>query len=233
MRTQLLYAVVFLLIFLLLVLVTHYLHKKLNVRSEVSRKFIHVSGGILTLFSFRFFSSHWWVLILCSLAFLLLLFTFLKGLLPGIHKTNRMSFGSIFFPVPVYICFYVAEAYKDEILFYLPIAILTFSDTAAEWGGKRWGARTISFFNRQKTMAGSICFAVSAFIISIICLSLANRFFINYILIISLAIAVISAVVELISLKGIDNLSVPISTLGLLLLLLHKHAYFFLHAFQL
>jgi dolichol kinase len=220
MSNQLLSALIFLGIFGLLMILTQILHKVFAIRSEVTRKFMHISGGLLSLFFFYFFKTHWWVLLLCLIAFLILLITYIKNLLPGIHKTNRVSFGSIFFPIPVYICFLIAINLQNHILFYLPISILTISDTIAEWGGKRWGTYTKSFFNGQKTLAGSLCFAASSFIISLVLFEVMFGLPFIETLSISIAISIIITPVELISLRGVDNLTVPLSTLGLLMLLL-------------
>jgi phytol kinase len=221
MSNQLLSALIFLGIFGLLIVFTQILHKVFNVKSEVSRKFIHITGGILSLFFFHFFKSHWWVLLLCCIAFLILVITYIKKLLPGIHKTNRLSFGSIFFPIPVYICFLAAINLQNNTLFYLPISVLTISDPAAEWGGKRWGRYSRSFFHEQKTLAGSLCFAVSSFFISLIWLEVIFKVPFIKCLLISVSISIIVTAIELISLRGFDNLAIPLSTLGLLILFLH------------
>ncbi len=109
MSSQLIASVIFLVVFCLLLIVAQGMYKFLKLEAEVSRKFMHVSGGIVSLFFPYFFKVHWWVLLLCCIAFLVLLITYIKKSLPGIHKTNRLSFGSIFFPVPVYICFFAAN----------------------------------------------------------------------------------------------------------------------------
>ncbi len=217
---QLSAAIIFLLVFCLLIIVAQSLYKFLNLKAEVSRKFMHVSGGAVSLFFPYFFKVHWWVLLLCCIAFLVLLITYIKKSLPGIHKTNRLSFGSIFFPVPVYICFLTANKLDNYLLFFLPISILTISDTIAEWGGKRWGGLSRSFFQGQKTLAGSICFAVSCFFIAIILLTVIFRIPFGKAFFISASLAIIVTAVELISMKGYDNLTVPIAALALLILFL-------------
>jgi dolichol kinase len=220
MSQQFLPALIFLLIFCFLLIVTHSLYKFFKVPSDGSRKFLHVCGGALSLFFPLFLRSHWWVLILCILAFLLLLITYIKRWLLAVHQTSRVSFGSIIFPVSVYICFFIALKLGNDILFYLPISILIISDTAAEWGGKKWGRLSRSFFNNQKTVMGSLCFAVSSLIISVIWLAYVFHLPIAKSLMISLSIAIIVAIAELVSLRGFDNITVPISALVLLDLLL-------------
>jgi len=212
------YALFILLAFILLVVIAHLLHTKLHVPVDSSRKFLHISGGMLALCMPLLLPTHWWVLGLCLLAFFLLLFTYLLNYLQGIHGTKRKSIGSIIFPVPVYICFLCSEIWNSNLLFYLPICLLTIADPIAEWGGKKWGHLTKSFFNHQKTLAGTICFAIAAFVLSISITSAYNRSLIG-ILMISIAVPVVSGLSELISLKGWDNITVPLSSLLILLLM--------------
>lgn len=219
MNQQLIYASIFLGIFLLLVGIAHSLYKFFGISSEHSRKFLHVSGGFLALSAPLFFSSHWWVFILCSLALLLLVFTYLKHLLPSIHRTERKSIGSVIYPIPIYLCFLVATNKNNDLLFYLPISLLTISDTMAELGGKKWQARSKWLVYRQKTVAGSISFAVSALAISI-AWGIIFNFPFHQILVFSITITLIATITEMLSTKGWDNITVPLITLACLLLLL-------------
>jgi len=102
------------------------------------------------------------------------------------------------------------------VFFYLPVFLLTISDTLAEWGGNKWGYYTASFFNKQKTLAGSLCFAISSFIICIFSLfyfiSLSPGLLIGY----SLLLMITTTAAELLTLKGFDNITVPVVTLILL-----------------
>jgi phytol kinase len=95
------------------------------------------------------------------------------------------------------------------VFFYLPVFLLTISDTLAEWGGNKWGDQTISFFNKQKTLAGSMCFAVSALVICSLLLycfmSLSSTQLLGY----SFLLMFTTTIAELITLKGFDNITVP------------------------
>lgn len=218
MSQQSFYAVIFLVLFLLLVLVSHLLYRYLKWSPEDSRKFLHVSGGILALCSPLFFKSHWWVLILCGLAFFLLLFTYIKHLLPSVHQTKRKSVGSVIFPIPIYICFLIAESKNNFLLFYLPVSFMTISDTAAEWAGKKWGSHSIQILKGQKTLIGTLAFAICSIFISV-ALGIIYEFPAKQIILASIAISLTASLAELVSTKGIDNLTVPLITLALLILL--------------
>ena len=212
------YALIFLSIFLLLVVTSHVLYKFLRVSSENSRKFLHVSGGILALFAPVFSTSHWWVLGLCSLAFLFLLFTYIKQWLPAVHQTERTSIGSVIFPIPLYICFLIAENRNDYLLFYLPISFLTISDALAQWAGKKWEQHSIQLMNKQKTLIGSTFFAISALIISSVW-AIVFGLEMDQVIVLAFTTSILATVTELISTKGWDNLTVPLITLACLLFL--------------
>jgi len=213
--SQLFATLLFLFIFGILVVIAHLLYKA-KVSAENSRKFLHVSGGMLSLFLPHFINSHWWVLLLCTTAFLLLLVTWLRNQLPAVHKTKRPSFGSMFFPVPIYFCFLSAAINDNNLLFYIPVSLLTFSDTLAEWGGKRWGKYSASFFNKQKTLAGSLCFAASAFLITILWLRILFHTPVTKSIEIASVVTIVATIAEAVSLKGLDNLSVPGTALAAL-----------------
>jgi len=219
MNPQLLVSGIFLLLFLGIVLASQLMYKA-SVSTEKSRKFVHVAGGTLALFLPLFIESHEYVLGICSLAFLLLLVSrILKGL-PGIHRTKRKSVGSIIFPIPIYICFAAATDANDDMLFYIPVSLMTYSDTVAEWGGKKLGKYGRAIFGGRKTVMGSLCFFASALVIisawPVDCGGINFYVSMNNFTV-PLKIALATTIVELISLNGWDNLTVPLAALGLLL----------------
>lgn len=219
MNPQLLSLGIFLGLLLLLISITELLYRRLKLSADVSRKFLHVSGGLFCLLLPMFFSSHWWVLTLASLSFLLLLITYYNNMLHSIHKTKRYSIGSIIFPIPVYFCFLIADQVDNDLFFYLPISLLTISDTAAETAGKRWGYLSMQFFKGQKTLAGAIAFFLTAMLVSI-----AWLYFFNYptqqIAIFTIILSLSASLMELVTLKGWDNLTVPMISVLILWLLL-------------
>jgi phytol kinase len=217
MHVQLIPLLVFLATLAALMGITVLLHRYFHFPAEQSRKFLHVAGGILSIFLPLFFHSHWWVLVLTGIAFSILLFTYLKKLLPAVHQTKRYSLGSVLFPVPVYACFLLAELKQDNLLFWLPVSLLTFSDTAAEMGGQVWGAKTKQFFGGQKTMAGTLSFGVTALAVSIGWLYAGFHLPVNDMIILTVLLTLFCATAELVTLHGWDNLTVPAVAVLLLL----------------
>lgn len=220
MNSQFLWLLFFLLLLLILIIAAELLHRYMKFSTEQSRKFLHVSGGLMCLLFPLLFHSHWWVLPLTTIAFIILLFTYTKKMLPSIHLTKRYSVGSVLFPIPVYACFLAAELNHNDLYYYIPVSLLTISDTMAEIGGNLWGHLGKKFFGGQKTMAGSICFFVTAIVVNLIWLYGFYHLPVTDVWKIGLTIAFIATITELVTLHGWDNLTVPAVTVGILLLLL-------------
>jgi len=218
MQQQKFYAFLFLFIFLLLVALSHILYRYFKWPSERSRKFLHVTGGLLALACPLVFETHWWVLILCVLSFIFLLFTYLRSLLPSVHQTTRKSIGSVIFPLPVYICFLAAEQSQDDLLFYLPVSFLTISDTVAELTGKKWGHLNTSLLYNQKTLVGSVSFAICSILLAVFWSTFFN-YNIQQVFWISIVTSVAAAITEMFSSRGLDNITVPMIALACLYLL--------------
>jgi phytol kinase len=209
MNSQLLSLFMFLGILLLLIGIAELMHRSFKLPSELSRKFLHVSGGLMCLLLPRFFTSHWWILALSSLSFLLLLFTYLNNMLRSVHKTKRHSIGSVIFPIPVYLCFLSASLLDNSLFFYIPVSLLTISDTAAEISGNRWGHKSKQFFNGQKTLAGTLAFFITALGVCfgwLFCF----KFPVQHIVLATLLLSMTTALAEVFTLKGWDNLTVPV-----------------------
>ncbi|MCX6318773.1 MAG: hypothetical protein NTW29_15950 [Bacteroidetes bacterium] len=218
MQTPFISLLLFLFLLGVLMGITVILHRYFHWPSEQSRKFLHVSGGILSLFLPLFFHSHWWILAVTGIAFLLLLVTYLRNWMPAVHATNRHSLGSVLFPLPVYGCFLMAEYMQDYLYFWLPVSLLTFSDTAAETGGHLWGARTRSFFHGQKTMAGTLSFAVTAIVVNLCWLIGAANLPVQQVILLTVMLTLFCSLAELFTLHGWDNITIPATALLLLYL---------------
>ncbi|HEU5164678.1 MAG TPA: phosphatidate cytidylyltransferase [Chitinophagaceae bacterium] len=216
MTSQLFWLLVFLLLLVVLIGISELLHRKFKVKPEQSRKFLHVSGGLMCLLFPSIFSSHWWLLALVTIAFIILLITYKRKILPSVHQTKRYSIGSVLFPIPVYLCFVFAEWQQNSLFYYIPISLLAIADTAAEIGGSLWGHLTKKFFGGQKTLAGTLCFLITSVIVCLIWLNIVSLFPVQEALKITFVISVSTAIAETITLHGWDNLSVPAVAIALL-----------------
>lgn len=208
MSAQIWNAVWLALVFLALFGATELLHRALGLPSEWSRKFLHVSGGLASLLMPRLFDNPWIVLVLAAAFFLLLWGSRYLGLLDSVHRVDRPSEGSLLFPVPILLCFWLAWQRQDGLLFSLPILILTLADPAAFIVGRRWQWRPYPAGKSCKTLGGSLAFAAVTFGLS--------SWFLPGAPWIALLLATFAALVEARSGRGWDNLTVPLAAAALL-----------------
>ena len=205
--------------FILIIIFNEYLFRKYNLKPEYSRKLAHILACLSSLLFLVTLNSHWSVLFL-GLSFFIILYLGKKhNKTKSIDSVKRKTIGSYILPVSIYLLFFISEKLANDLYFVLPLLILGISDPLAGLFGTYYknNTRTINFVNItfNKTILGSVVFFISSFLISIITLYLFN-FEISKTLGISLTIAVFTTITEIVSSKGIDNISVPLMTTLLL-----------------
>lgn len=203
-----------------LFIVAEFLYHFFKINGEISRKIVHsCSGGIgLTL---PFFIQNHWIILILAVFFALILFLSNKyHFLKSINSVDRVTVGSTLFPFVLYVCYFIHQAHADLIYYYLPILVLAISDPIAALVGKKLKFRPYVVFGNTKTLGGSLAFFVSSSIIcSLLLIQLTN---LNGTELSSmvLLISIVATLSESISVNGLDNVTVPLSILALLLMFL-------------
>ncbi len=194
--------------FLVLFFIGELLLKYFKFRTEYSRKFSHIASGLLACVFPYAFDSHWWVMAIC-LSFLLLLFLSMKfNFLKGINSVERKTYGSVFYPIAIYLCFILNEQLIKEpgqyYFYFTSVLILVFSDPMAALVGQNFPIYRFQKFAKGKSIGGSIAFFIPIFIILFLLLPFENIF------LICLLISLLTTFIELISSRGFDNLFIPL-----------------------
>ena len=187
-----------------------FLYHKLKIRADITRKYVHIVTGLLTLLFPPLIGNHWLVLILCGSFFFILLLSLKFDLLPSINKIKRPTLGSIFYPVVVFLC-YLAYEHRNHnlIYFYLPVLTLAICDPVAEFVGKTYKLGKYKIHGHTKTLIGSTGFFVSSFILSmILVIYLSNKDIISALPFV-ICIAFTTTIAESLAWKGYDNLTIP------------------------
>lgn len=197
--------------------VSELIHRTTSVKVEHTRKLVHFGTGVLTLQFPVFLTSSWSVLVLCASFAVILLLSLKYKFLPSINAIDRESHGSILYPLAVYSCFLVYE-YQDfnRMFFYAPILVLAIADPMAALFGKRWPKGKFTLRKDSKTLMGCSAFFGSALVI-LTGLSLSFNKEISLEQIYQLILVSLGAtLVESMSGKGSDNLTIPLSVVLLL-----------------
>ena len=211
MSNDILNTIILALSFLLLFGIAEILYHKFKVKAEITRKFVHVVTGLLTLLFPLMLSNRWMVLFLCASFAIILIASLRFNLLKSINAIDRESVGSICYPVSVFACYLAFEyAGNDYRYYYLPILVLALCDPLAALAGKKWPLGKFKIGSGHKTIVGSSVFLLSAFVLALL---LQQAIFTAAI------IAIASMITEALSSRGLDNLTIPASVLAVLVIM--------------
>jgi len=195
-----------------------------KVKSEYTRKAIHIVSGFVTLLYPIIFENHWPVLAINIETIILMSVTKHFNVFKSLNEVDRVTWGSYLYPVSIYLLFVSYLYFDSNIYFYIPVLILVISDPVAALSGllyknlseKHSNIKYVRIIGTSKTIVGSFFFFFSALLISLIILYFeVNAFKVIYL---SIIIAVISSIVEAYSSKGLDNFTIPMSVLLVLII---------------
>ncbi len=204
---------IYVVLIIALILVSDMLRKLCKFTTSFSRKSVHIGVGVLSMIALFFFESPLYLMV-GSVLFIVVnsILTFVP-LAPGL-QTNRKSFGLPYFPLAflVLLCF-CWDSHKFLILYGL--AQLTFADCFASMIGERFKSRVFTFLTDKKSVNGSATLFLSSFVITTLLfvfhpLDMPGGFEIAQILLIALIMAIISTLLEAVSVWGSDNVTLPL-----------------------
>jgi len=205
-------------VFLLLFMLGEFAYHKVNIKVEYTRKAIHIITGVIALFFPLFIKSPLDLILLCGGFAILLNITLKYNLLQSVNNVDRVSRGSILYPVAVILCF-MFNYYRDTYMyFFIPILTLAMADPIAALVGKKYPLGKYTLREQTKTMSGSGSFFIVALFISFVALNLKEDGNLTQSIWISLFVATATTVGEGLSFKGDDNIVIPICAIVSLLI---------------
>jgi len=193
------------------------LQRRLQILSINSlRRLTHAGAAVINIAAPLYVGMLEIVLVNIVFALFLILFRG-KTYLKTIQSTDRCSLGDVYFPLGI-ACAAAILLPTHLLAFQFGVAVMGFSDAAAGFIGERWGRCKVSIFANTKTVEGSLVFLFTTF-----CVASAFGLPITILLI---GFAVLLTLVELVSVRGLDNLVLPV-TAGLgYVLLVHNQVFF-------
>lgn len=173
-------------------------------RNEFGRKFVHILVGSFVAFWPLFLS--WYQIIFLSAAFVVVVIgSKYLNIFHAIHSVQRPTWGEIFFAVSVGL---LALLTRDGWMYMAALLHMSLADGLAAIIGTRFGKRTTyTVLGHTKSLIGSATF----FIISVAILvgySIGTDTYIS--LAVLLGTSLIATLLENISPRGFDNITVPV-----------------------
>ncbi len=191
------------------------LFKLLKIHVHHTRRFVHIFVGCLICVTPFIFESRIPVLLVAGVFIVLNIFAMKFNLIKSIHETDRISYGTVFFPISFFILvFWFWD--KDPAILLTAMLIMAFADPIASWVGEsRKKPILFTILTDKKSLQGSTAMFITAFIVAVFSMKGFRDAFNNPItwqtaLLLGFFAAVYSAGAETISHKGTDNLMVPI-----------------------
>ncbi len=200
--------------YLLVFLIGELVQRRFPEKSEVSRKIVHILGGVAAL-SFPFiFASHWTVLALATCFSAIIFVTKRSGALRSIHGVTRRSDGGIYYAAAIYLVFLLGH--DTPVFYFIAILVMTTSDALAALVGIRYGMIKYDVEGHTKSLEGSLTFFFITFLAIHLPLLLWSNVGRAESALIALIIALLVTAFEAISLAGSDNIFVPFGAFFLL-----------------
>lgn len=202
-------------IFIFLMIIGGKLFEKVG--KEASRKFIHIMLGNWWLIAMYFFNNVWFAAFVPLTFVIINYISYKKDIIKVIEReeNKKDGLGTVYYACSLLILVIITFGVLNKpILGLVPIFVMAFGDGLAAIFGKLIKSKKYKVYDTEKSIAGSLTmFIVSFIIISIYLIYINNPFWYLKAIIISLIITVLEAI----SIKGTDNITVPIATLIMLM----------------
>ena len=200
------YIVILLYLFSIFLISTFF--KKFNQKNkEIVRKIIHIGIGPLIPIAQILKIDQTLALIFTGIISLMVFINYKYKIFPTIEDVERKSYGTIFYCLSLFILIWLFWE-KDPYALITGFFIMSFGDGLAGLIGKSFSSKSWFIFKQKKSFFGTLTmFLTSLVIVSSVGYAQQNNFDLNY-----FAIAFLATLLEQVSVLGIDNFIVPISS---------------------
>lgn len=200
------------------VLVSHALHK-LGVEQRITRKVVHILVGFEWIILYLFMgagSVHF--LAVCLIFLVLLLIEYKLKLVPSISSENDNAPGTVYYALAMSVMAAFTMIYTDLIYpFGIAVFCTSIGDGLAGLVGAGIKKYNLKVWN-SKTLLGALANLVSCFFVV---RAFSKVFSLDISITWSIVIALFSAILELVSVKGLDNLLVTLGVGALTFAVMH------------
>lgn len=196
------------------ILVTAEVWARLGAKPEWTRKLVHLGGGLIGLALPWLIESPWVVLILTASLSALFLLGERLDVMKSLHKVERKTRGSEYYPLAIWLVFVIAADRKW--LYVAAVLTLAVADAFAAIIGSSYGRHRYEVEDEFKSVEGSLACFVVAFLVIVLPLLFMTTLPRVTCVLSALLVAMLVTIFEAVSLRGTDNLFVPIAAVFVL-----------------
>ena len=179
---------------------------------EHSRKFVHIMLCNVWVIYLIFIDS---LLVACILPAAIVIinrFSYKFKILKTMERENNDGFGTIYYAISILLTSIFSYYLNNPMIGTIGMLVMGYGDGLAAVIGQNINSPKYKIGNTSKSLAGSLTMFIVSLVISCIVLNLLGA---EYFILKAIGMAVISTLLEAVSIKGLDNITVPI---GLVLL---------------
>lgn len=193
-------------VFIGIVIGTAKLFEKLG--KEASRKYIHIALCNWWLIAMYFFNSPIWASIVPLCFVIINYISYKKDLIKVMEREKQEGLGTVYYAISLLILSILSfGVWKNPTIGLVSSFVMGYGDGFAAILGQKIKSKEYKIGNTKKTIVGTITMFVITFIILSIALFGTNLWILK-----ALIASIIITAVEAISIKGTDNITVPITT---------------------
>ena len=193
-------------IYILVIFLTSKLFKKKG--KEVTRKYIHIMLSNIWFISLAFFDNFIIAAILPMLFVIINSLSYKYNLIKIMEREDKKEgIGTVYYAISLTILSLVTFYINKPILALPGILIMGYGDGLAAVVGQNIKSKSFNIFGSTKSIAGSTTMFIVSLIISVLIFAFIG---VDYLIGKSILIAFIATILEAISVKGLDNITVPI-----------------------
>lgn len=193
-------------IYILVIFLTSKLFEKKG--KEVTRKYIHIMLSNIWFISMAFFDNYIIAAILPMIFVIINSLSYKFNLIKIMEREDKKEgIGTVYYAISLTVLSLVTFYINKPILALPGILIMGYGDGLAAVIGQKVKSKSFNILGSTKSIAGSATMLIVSLIISILIFSFIG---IEYLILKAFLIAIIATILEAISVKGLDNITVPL-----------------------
>ncbi len=195
-----------------MLVITEVVRRRTPIPAEWTRKTVHILAGVCVAFTPFVLDSMWPMVVIGSVFAVFNFFAIRFHLLPGLHNTGRQSWGTFYYPISfVLLTLLLWESHR--VILVTAMLIMAIADALAAIIGKRFGhQRVLHNGLESKSLIGSLTLGVTSFGIVMFTFSVFKTTAGLSLIWMAGVVAVLAVALESVSLRGSDNLTLPLGS---------------------
>jgi phytol kinase len=191
--------------------IAEWLYRQRSASSEGGRKIVHIGAGQVMLLAWWLAIPGWVIQAAAVLAGAIAIASYNLPILPSVNSVGRHSWGTLFYAISIGVLTTWFWPLGRPEFAVLGILVMAWGDGMAAIVGQRWGRHRYRVGGIQKSWEGSLAMAWVSAIVAIAILRGAGTAFAPALLT-GTIVALFATTLELLSWRGIDNLTVPLGS---------------------